>query len=297
MNHYPHHIGDFDRATRHLTRIERSIYRDLIDLYYDTEKSLMLDMSALCRKVLARSNEEITAVEQVLSEFFAKTPSGWYHDRCEEELEAYRANTSQKAQAGKASAEARRLKRERALNGNSTHVEHPLKTVATEFNGASTNQEPEPLTNNHIKESKDSLAASPSPAADESKPEKPQTGKRATALPEDFTPNETGRAYAKSKGVNADVELLSFRNWHGAKGSTMKDWQAAWRTWCDKAVVFGRVDGQARLTGPSDVVRITVSDGGAAAATKAMLDARERNTAPPPPEIRERMAALRQEIT
>ena len=30
MNYYPHHIGDFDYATRHLTRVERSIYRVLI---------------------------------------------------------------------------------------------------------------------------------------------------------------------------------------------------------------------------------------------------------------------------
>lgn len=27
MNHYPHHIGDFNNATRHLTLIEDAIYR------------------------------------------------------------------------------------------------------------------------------------------------------------------------------------------------------------------------------------------------------------------------------
>ena len=67
MKHYPHHIGDFDKATRHLTRIERSIYRDLIELYYDTEQQLTLDMPALCRRIIARTNEESTAVEQVLN--------------------------------------------------------------------------------------------------------------------------------------------------------------------------------------------------------------------------------------
>ena len=54
MKHYPHHIGDFDKATRHLTRIERSVYRDLIDLYYDTEQRLTLDVAALCRRIIAR---------------------------------------------------------------------------------------------------------------------------------------------------------------------------------------------------------------------------------------------------
>lgn len=142
MKHYPHHIGDFDKATRHLSRLERSVYRDLIDLYYDTEKPLSLNKQSLCRRIIARSDEESTAVEQVLTEFFTETPAGWYHERCEEELDAYRANTSQKAMAGKASAAAKQQKKQQALNGKSTAVEQPLKSVATADNGASTNHQP-----------------------------------------------------------------------------------------------------------------------------------------------------------
>ncbi len=140
VNYYQHHIGDFDRATRHLSRLERSIYRDMLDVYYDTEVPLTLDLPALCRKIIAKSNEEATAVEQVLNEFFTKTPTGWYHARCEDELEAYRTSTSQKSQAGKASAVKRALKRQQALNGIPTSVEQPS-------NGTPTNQEP--ITNNH----------------------------------------------------------------------------------------------------------------------------------------------------
>lgn len=135
MNYYQFHIGDFDRATRHLTRIERSIYRDLMDVYYDTEQALTLDMTALCRRVIARTDEEATAVEQVLNEFFTKTPDGWYHIRCESVIEEYHASTSQKSAAGRASAAKREAKRQQALNGKSTVVETP-------FNGTPTNQEP-----------------------------------------------------------------------------------------------------------------------------------------------------------
>lgn len=142
MKHYPHHIGDFDKATRHLTRIERSVYRDLIDLYYDTEQRLTLDVQSLCRRIIARSNDEATAVQQVLNEFFTETPTGWYHDRCEAEIEAYRANTSQKAMAGKASAEAKRLKKLQALNEKSTAVEHPFPSVEANGNGTPTNHKP-----------------------------------------------------------------------------------------------------------------------------------------------------------
>ena len=155
MNFYPHHIGDFDKATRHLTRLERSIYRDLLDLYYDTEKELPLDSNWICRKVIARSNEESTAVEQVLNEFFTETPTGWYHERCEEEISKYHANNSQKSQAGKASAASKALKKQQALNGNSTAVERVS-------NGTSTNQEP--LTKNQ--EPKRELSAFASHLAD-----------------------------------------------------------------------------------------------------------------------------------
>jgi uncharacterized protein YdaU (DUF1376 family) len=140
MNYYSHHIGDFDRATRHLSRTERSVYRDLMDVYYDTETRLTIDKPALCRKIIARSNEEVTAVEQVLNEFFIETATGWYHQRCEDELEAYRNSNSQKSLAGKASAAKRAMKRQQAFNGNPTDVEQPN-------NGTPTNQEP--LTINH----------------------------------------------------------------------------------------------------------------------------------------------------
>lgn len=141
MHSYLHHIGDFDKDTRHLTRIERSVYSDLIDLYYITESCLPDDIDFLCRKVIARTNEESTAVEQVLKEFFHQTPNGWYHVRCEEEIEKYKSIQSQKAAAGRASAEKRAEKLRKALE-DSTAVQHP-------FNGTPTNHEP--ITNNHIK--------------------------------------------------------------------------------------------------------------------------------------------------
>lgn len=148
MKYYSHNIGDFDKATRHLTRIERSVYRDLIELYYDTEAMLPLDTAWLCRKIIARSDEEATAVQQALNEFFTKTPTGWFHDRCEAELDLYRANNSQKSQAGKASAAARAAKRQQAINGSSTPVAATVGTpVQQTSNGTPTNHKP--ITNNH----------------------------------------------------------------------------------------------------------------------------------------------------
>lgn len=69
--------------------------------------------------------------------------------------------------------------------------------------------------------------------------EKEARTKRAHQLPDDFTLNESSLAYCAKRGLNGS-EFESFKNWHSAKGSTYRDWQAAWRTWCDKAVSFGR---------------------------------------------------------
>lgn len=89
MRHYQHHIGDFNNATRHLTRIERSIYRDLIELYYDMEQPLPGDdFGRLLKRVLANTDEEKEAVRFVLDEFFTLDDDGCYHNkRCDEELE------------------------------------------------------------------------------------------------------------------------------------------------------------------------------------------------------------------
>jgi hypothetical protein len=72
--------------------------------------------------------------------------------------------------------------------------------------------------------------------------------KRATVLPIDFELTENSIAYALNKKLNLETELVSFKNFHTAKGSTWKDWQATWRTWCDKAVEFGR-SGNGKING------------------------------------------------
>lgn len=145
MNYYSHHIGDFNNATRHLTRVERSIYRDMMDLYYDTEEPLTLDTSSLCRKLLARTEEESTAVQQVLNEFFNRTEQGWHHSRCESVIEEFRSNTSAKSAAGKASAAKREAERLEKLNISSTDVQQTLDGSTTDVQ-LTINHSPLPTT-------------------------------------------------------------------------------------------------------------------------------------------------------
>lgn len=96
MNHYPHHIGDFNTATRHLSRLERAIYRDMLDMYYDTESALDgSDFDRLARRLLCRDSEEVAALQFLLAEFFEQQEDGsWLHHRCEREIAAFKLQQS-----------------------------------------------------------------------------------------------------------------------------------------------------------------------------------------------------------
>jgi len=89
MNYYYHHIGDFNNATRHLNRLERSIYRDLIELYYDKEKPIFNDIKKLERLLLIRDNDEKETLIIILEEFFTLIDDNYHNTRCDIEIENY----------------------------------------------------------------------------------------------------------------------------------------------------------------------------------------------------------------
>jgi hypothetical protein len=65
--------------------------------------------------------------------------------------------------------------------------------------------------------------------------------KRASQAPQDFeiTDNLREWAQAKAPGVDLARETERFLDHHRAKGSTFKDWAAAWRTWMSRATQYG----------------------------------------------------------
>jgi uncharacterized protein YdaU (DUF1376 family) len=223
VNHYPHHIGDFDKATRHLSRLERSIYRDLIDLYYDTEKPLPLDIAMLARRIIAVTKEEITALEVVLAEFFINTPDGWRNKRCDKEIEEYHSNVEGARRAGVASGLARRAKSKREANGRSTGVEEKSNGRSTGVEHSLNQPEPEPIIT-------PSASQSP-PAGGAAVAAEPVRKARKRRLPGDWAPTEAHRDLAQKLGKNLDRELAQFCDHHRAKGSEFFDWDAALNTW------------------------------------------------------------------
>ena len=58
-------------------------------------------------------------------------------------------------------------------------------------------------------------------------------------MPDDWQPSDKHRTLASELGVGVEAEEQHFRDFHTAKGSTFKDWDAAFRTWLRNATKFG----------------------------------------------------------
>lgn len=84
-----------------MTRLERWIYRDLLDVYYDKEQPLTLNVAELCRDIGVRSEEEKAVVVDLLGYKFAKTDEGYVHDVCERVIDEYRAKADIARENGK----------------------------------------------------------------------------------------------------------------------------------------------------------------------------------------------------
>ena len=94
---YKFHIGDYLTHTVHLSDAEDLAYRRLLDLYYMSEKEIPLDTESVARKI--RLDLDIT--ESVLGEFFEKTETGYFNNRCHVEVTKYQHQVENNRQLGK----------------------------------------------------------------------------------------------------------------------------------------------------------------------------------------------------
>lgn len=87
MNYYQRHIGDYQRATGHLSLVEHGVYNLLLDRYYATEKPIPADQ--VYRLARARTDDERAAVDAVLAEFFQldEAANAWRNRRTDAEIE------------------------------------------------------------------------------------------------------------------------------------------------------------------------------------------------------------------
>lgn len=132
MNYYSHHIGDYRRDTAHLSLLEHGVYRQLLDMYYLSEEKIPEETEVVYRRLCARTEDEKTAVNTVLFEFF-KRENGWVHTRCEREISAYQGKADRARKNGKLGG--RPSKTKVVISGNLEETEEKANH--------------KPITNNH----------------------------------------------------------------------------------------------------------------------------------------------------
>lgn len=118
---------------------------------------------------------------------------------------------------------------ERGAKGGRKRAENAAKALENNKSGQAIASSR--IEENRIEEKEEAIASKKKPIS------------RAVQLPEGWVPSERNIADAEAKGFSAretQDEADRFRDYHRAKGTTFKDWDAGWRTWLGNARKFAR---------------------------------------------------------
>jgi uncharacterized protein YdaU (DUF1376 family) len=132
MHYYQFNIGDYRAATAHLSNEEDLAYRRLLDMYYDSENKIPIDIQWVSRRLRLEPH----VVRDVLQDMFVKQDDGWFHSKCEEVIQSYHA------MAEKNRANGRRGGRKK--NPVGSHMDSDSEPIAK----ATINHKP--ITNNQV---------------------------------------------------------------------------------------------------------------------------------------------------
>ena len=235
MNYYSHHIGDYKRDTAHLSLLEHGVYRQLLDLYYLSEKAIPAETDWVIRRLSARTDDERLAIQTVLKDFFYES-NGWHQKRCDMEIREYTAKADVARLNGKLGG--RPKKTQVVISGN------PAETTSQ------ANHEPvtinqEPVT---IVKTVSGLAQAQTPPpeflGDENESEIP--GKARVPLASGWELPAGWGQDAEALGWKPDEilrESEKFRQYYvvGKGGGTrrgIKGWRQAWSNWLANAEKF-----------------------------------------------------------
>lgn len=216
MHYYQFNIADYRKDTVHLSRLEHSIYRDLIDWYYLDETPIPLETQSVMRRLRLVSEDEAKALENVLSDFFYAA-DGWRHRRIDQDIIEYHAMAEKNKANGK-------------LGGR------PKKTQSVSNglpNESQNNPNQEPLTNNHkpikTKEERaprfDAQAHLVSIGVDESIASDWLSHRKASKAPPSKTAINGIASEADRAGISLSdaLAMCCQRGWRGFKAEWIRD--------------------------------------------------------------------------
>lgn len=136
MHYFKRNIGDYHKKAGRLSMLEHGAYTLLIDACYDRE--VFPTKAEAVEWTWARSAEEISAVEFVLSKFFTLEDGRYIQSRIQEEIEQYREN----AKTNKRIAEEREAARRERRNEPSTDRPRTVNEPPPNHKPLTNNQEP-----------------------------------------------------------------------------------------------------------------------------------------------------------
>jgi uncharacterized protein YdaU (DUF1376 family) len=206
MNFYKHHLGDYAKATAHLSILEHGTYLLMLHHYYATEAPLPADVAVICRIIRATTRIEVEAVKAILDQFWTPGPHGWTNGRGAEEIERAAKQREVNIELGK-------------RGGRPKKTDSVSDSVCEKKPISEPNRNPShyPLANTHTDVCVRRRFAPPSVEAVDN--------------------------FAKEKGL--DIDAAAFVDFYTAKGwrignTPMKDWQAAVRNWVRRQQANGK---------------------------------------------------------
>lgn len=192
-------------------RLQRAIYRELLDICYDTEKPLPLDRDELYDAIGAESEEEQRIVERLLRFKFEQRDDGFHHAICEKVIGEYHAKADVARENGRLGGRPKGSNKNPGKPSGLILVTQREPDCIPAQTGSKANQEP--ITKNQ----KESRA-------------------RGSALPDEWRPTPEDTTFCKTERPDlrpSEVATRFYDYWiavPGAKGRKL-DWSATWRNW------------------------------------------------------------------
>lgn len=231
-NWMPFYVADYVAKTLHLTTEEHGAYLLLIAAYWQTERPLA-DSNQQLATITKMTGSRWGKMRPALEAFFSVSGGVWRHERIDHELEKAKRISQARSAVGRVGGENSSRKRQAIAAPELQAKTNPTNNEQrTEKKEPPLGVPPTDLLGDTLTPAKGNGHAKPA--------HKP--GRRQ--LPNDWRPDEAGTAFASARDLNLEVELQGFRDHHLARGTLFVRWDAAWRTWCQKAVSFAARDGR-----------------------------------------------------
>lgn len=142
---YPRHFKDYAAKTAHLSLVEHGVYALLLDHYYQSKGKLIANAMAIARICRCQTEDERTAVQSVLDQFFTLDDCNMYrNDRADKEMGIAENISAGRSAAGKAGALVRWGKPEQMANA----MPEPLANAEQTIGQVDAQPQPQPQIKN-----------------------------------------------------------------------------------------------------------------------------------------------------